>query len=75
MAVTQTDWLLVPDAPTVGGMIDHKARAALLRPGGRLLEAKRLANETINLRVPLQTVEEVDDEVVAWVDRAWETYS
>jgi hypothetical protein len=43
------------------------------RPAGRLLEAKRLANETINLRVPLQTVEEVDDEVVAWVDRAWET--
>jgi hypothetical protein len=35
------------------------------------VQAKGLANETINLRVPLTAVDEVDDEVVALLDEAW----
>jgi hypothetical protein len=41
-------------------------------PQGRLVAAKSLANETINLRIPLEDTREVDDEVVSWLDEAWE---
>lgn len=41
-------------------------------PQGRLVPAKSLANETINLRIPLENASEVDDEVVSWLDDAWE---
>lgn len=42
------------------------------QPHGRLVPATSLANETINLRVPLERADEVDDEVVSWLDAAWE---
>jgi hypothetical protein len=42
-------------------------------PAGRLVLAKNLGNETINLRIPLESPEEIDDEVVDAIDRAWNT--
>lgn len=41
-------------------------------PQGRLVPARSLANETINLRIPLEDGDEVDEEVVSWLDEAWE---
>jgi hypothetical protein len=41
-------------------------------PDGRLVAAKGLANETINVRVPLTSADEVDAEVVALLDEAWQ---
>lgn len=42
--------------------------AALEKP---LLPAGGLGNDTINVRVPLDTVEDVDDEVAALLERAY----
>src|SRR5215211_1706613 len=39
--------------------------------GGRLEGAKRLANEAINVRIPLAAPEQVDDEVVDWLRKAY----
>jgi hypothetical protein len=36
------------------------------------LPAKGFANETINVRIPLEHPDEVDDEVSGWLDAAWE---
>ena len=55
--------------------VDLGLRVDRAQPAGRLLQAKRLANETINLRVPLHTAGDVDEEVIAWLDRAWEANS
>ena len=41
-------------------------------PGGRLLAAKGLGNDTINVRVPLEAPDDVDDEVLALLRRAYE---
>jgi hypothetical protein len=38
---------------------------------GRLLPAKSLGNETINLRAPLASVEEIDDELMELIAQAW----
>jgi hypothetical protein len=40
-------------------------------PGGRLLAAKGVGNDSINLRVPLAAPQDVDDEVVALLRRAY----
>lgn len=40
-------------------------------PSGRLIQAKSLGNETINLRIPLESIEGVDDDVEACLDLAW----
>ncbi len=41
------------------------------QPSGRLVQAKNLGNETINLRIPLESASDVDDEVDAYLDLAW----
>jgi hypothetical protein len=40
-------------------------------PSGRMVVAKGLGNETINLRVPIESAEEIDDEVVKLLELAW----
>jgi hypothetical protein len=57
---------------TTKSRVDLGLRLDGREPGGRLVQAKGLANETINLRVPLTAVDEVDAEVVALLDEAWE---
>lgn len=42
------------------------------RPHGRLEQAKRLGNDTINVRIPLTSVQDVDTEVVTWLQRAYD---
>jgi hypothetical protein len=58
--------------PTTKSRVDLGLRLDGEESGGRLLPAKNLANETINVRIPFSAPEEVDDEVVAWLDHAWE---
>lgn len=57
---------------TAKNRVDLGLRLDGEEPQGRLVPAKSLANETINLRIPLEHVDEVDDEVVAWLDEAWQ---
>jgi hypothetical protein len=58
--------------PTTKSRVDLGLRLDREEPRGRLVAAKGLANETINVRVPLASPDEVDDEVVAWLDHAWD---
>jgi hypothetical protein len=58
--------------PTTKSRVDLGLRLDGEEPHGRLLVAKGLANETINVRIPLTSVDDVDDEVAAWIDQAWE---
>ena len=44
-----------------------------VKPSGRLEAAKGLGNETINLRIGLASPEDVDHEVVALLQRAYES--
>lgn len=57
---------------TTKSRVDLGLRLDGEEPQGRLVPAKSLANETINLRIPLEDADEVDDEVVSWLDEAWE---
>jgi hypothetical protein len=50
--------------------VDLGLRLPGREPGGRLLAAKSLGNG-MALRVPLGTVEDVDDEVVDLLAEAW----
>lgn len=57
---------------TTKNRVDLGLRLDDEEPRGRLVPARSLANETINVRIPLGSVEEVDDEVVSWLDTTWE---
>jgi hypothetical protein len=57
---------------TTKSRVDLGLRLDGHKPSDRLVVAKGLGNETINLRIPLESVEEVDDDVVWWLDSAWE---
>jgi hypothetical protein len=57
---------------TTKSRVDLGLRLDGREPDERLVQAKGLANDTINVRVPLTTAEEVDDEVAALLDEAWE---
>jgi hypothetical protein len=52
--------------------VDMGLRIDGQEPTGRVEQAKRLGNETINLRIGLTGVDEIDDEVARWLDAAWE---
>lgn len=52
--------------------VDLGLRLNGVAPGGRLLAAKGLGNDTINVRVGLTTPDDVDDEVLALVRRAYD---
>ena len=57
--------------PTTRSRVDLGVRLDGVDPGGRLEPARRLANETINLRVGLHRADDVDDEVVEILRRAY----
>lgn len=56
---------------TTKSRVDLGLRLDGEEPGGRLVPAKGLANDTINVRIPLANIDEVDDEVVSSLDEAW----
>jgi len=58
--------------PTTKRRVDLGLRLDGVRPSRRLEAAKGLGNETINLRIGLGSPEDVDDEVVAWLRRAYQ---
>jgi hypothetical protein len=58
--------------PTTKSRVDLGLRIDGQEPTGRLVVAKGLGNDTINVRIPLETVDEIDDEVVGWIDTAWD---
>jgi hypothetical protein len=58
--------------PTTKKRVDLGLRLDGVSPEGRLIQAKNLGNETINLRIPLESVKEIDDEVAAAIERAWD---
>lgn len=50
--------------------VDLGLRLASAGPGGRLLTAKGLGNDTINVRIALESVEDINDDVVDLLRRA-----
>jgi len=59
-------------AATTRTRVDLGLRLPGREPGGRLLAAKSLGNETINVRIGLTTVDEVDAEVHDWLERVYQ---
>ncbi|CAN5627257.1 hypothetical protein BH24ACT14_BH24ACT14_17750 [soil metagenome] len=57
--------------PTTRDRVDLGLRLDGRQPEGRLQPARGLANDTINVRVGLRGVDEVDDEVVTWLQAAY----
>ena len=58
--------------PTTRSRVDLGLRIDGAEPGGRLLPAKNLGNRTCSVRFALSTVDQVDDEVVEMLRRAYE---
>ena len=58
--------------PTTRSIIDLGLRLDGAEPAGRLLPAKNLGSDTINVRIPLTGVADVDDHVSALLERAYE---
>lgn len=58
--------------PTTRTRVDLGLRLDGHEPGGLLLAARRLANETINVRIALAAPDDLDEAALAWLDRAWE---
>src|SRR5215831_1360346 len=56
--------------PTTKTRVDLGLRLAGVRPEGRLREAKNVGQATV--RIPLSTPGDVDEEVLAWLRRAYE---
>ena len=52
--------------------VDLGLRLDAIEPHGRLQPARRLANDTINLRIELTTADEVDNDVVGWLSQAYD---
>jgi hypothetical protein len=61
--------------PTTRKRVDLGLRLADVPPGGRLEPARSLGNDDIRLRIGLAAPDEVDDEVVDWLRRAYEENS
>lgn len=59
--------------PATKRRVDLGMRLDGVKPSGRLEAAKGMGNETINLRIGLASPEHPDDEVVAWLQRAYES--
>lgn len=56
---------------TTRSRVDLGMRLDGLAPAGRLLSAAGVGSDSINLRIGLATPQEIDDEVVAWLGRAY----
>ena len=46
-----------------------------VEPAGRLLVAKSLGTDTVTRRLALESVEDLDDEALGWIRRAYEANS
>jgi Family of unknown function (DUF5990)/Domain of unknown function (DUF5655) len=57
---------------TTKSRVDLGLRLDGMEPTGRLLRAKNIASGTINLRMALGRPEEVDEEVLGWLRRAYD---
>jgi len=55
--------------------VDVGLRLDGVEPQGRLLPAKSLGNDAITRRVALESVEDLDDEALEWIRRAYEANS
>ena len=59
-------------AATTRKRVDLGLRLDGERPHGRLLDARSMGNRSFSVHFPLASVEEVDDEVVTWLQRAYD---
>ncbi|HEX3785968.1 MAG TPA: DUF5990 family protein [Pseudonocardiaceae bacterium] len=57
--------------PTTRNRVDLGLRMVEVNPGGRLVVAKNVGSGTINLRIALTSPEDVDDEVLDWLTKAY----
>ncbi|MQA88601.1 MAG: hypothetical protein GEV03_29325 [Streptosporangiales bacterium] len=57
--------------PTTKRRVDLGLRLEGQQPGGRLESGKLLGSDVMTVRIPLQTVDDVDDEVVDWLRRGY----
>jgi hypothetical protein len=57
--------------PTTKQRVDLGLRLANLRPAGRLTRASSMGNSQVTARIPLSSPGDVDDEVLAWLRRAY----
>lgn len=56
--------------PTTKTRVDLGLRIDGVEPGGRLLDGSRTAGGSVNLRLPLASVDDLDEEAAAWLGRA-----
>jgi hypothetical protein len=55
--------------------VDLGLRLPGVPPQGSLVAAKSLGNDNINLRIPLSAIDNLDDEALGWLRRAYEENS
>jgi hypothetical protein len=58
--------------PTTKTRVDLGLRIDGMDPGGRLLDGSKTTGGTINLRLPLQSVDDLDEEAVGLLRQACE---
>jgi hypothetical protein len=58
--------------PTTKTRVDLGLRMDGIEPGGRLLDGSKTAGGTINLRLPLQSVDDLDEEAMGLLRQAYE---
>lgn len=58
--------------PTTKTRVDLGLRIDGLEPAGRLLDGSRTAGGSVNLRLPLASVGDIDDEATGWLSRAYQ---
>jgi hypothetical protein len=52
--------------------VDLGLRLAGVEPGGRLASGKSVGNDAVTIRIPLERLEDVDDEVERWLRAAYD---
>jgi hypothetical protein len=57
--------------PTTKTRVDLGLRIDGVAPGGRLLDGSRTAGGSVNVRVPLATIDDLDDEAADLLRRAY----
>jgi len=60
---------------TTRSRVDLGLRLPGLSPQGCLVDAKSLGNENINLRIPLSAMDNLDEQALSWLRRAYEENS
>jgi len=58
--------------PTTKTRVDLGLRLDGVAPGGRLLDGRNTAGGSVNLRLPLATVDDLDDEAIDLLGRAYQ---